>query len=216
MDFAQARFNMIEQQVRPCDVLDRRVLQVMAANPREDYVPEAQRALAFADLELPLPHGQQMLAPKIEGRILQAVHPRSHDRVLEIGTGSGYLTACLASLAAHVTSVDIYPDFSTEAGYRLAAHDKENVSLRTGDAAKGWDTNERFDAIVVGGSLPVEHDGFARLLKDGGRLFLVTGTAPLMRAWLITRRGQGFSRERLFETELPPLLNAPAPGGFAF
>jgi protein-L-isoaspartate(D-aspartate) O-methyltransferase len=216
MDFAQARFNMIEQQVRPCEVLDRRVLQVMAANPREDYVPEAQRALAFADLELPLPHGQQMLAPKMEGRILQAVHPRAHDRVLEIGTGSGYLTACLASLAAHVTSVDIFPDFTTEAGYRLAAHDKENVSLRSGDAAQGWETHEHFDVVVVSGSLPVEHDGYARLLKEGGRLFLVTGTAPLMRAWLITRHGAGYSRQCLFETVLPPLMNAPAAGGFSF
>ncbi|MGD8312791.1 MAG: protein-L-isoaspartate O-methyltransferase, partial [Gammaproteobacteria bacterium] len=154
-DFEQARFNMIEQQVRPWDVLDQRVLDTMSGVPREAFVPQRYRALAFADTNIPLGHDQVMMAPKVEGRLLQALAILPEDSVLEIGTGSGYLTACLARLAGHVTSLDIMPDFTASAGGRLGEHNIANVTLETADAADGIDSGERFDAIAVTGSLPV-------------------------------------------------------------
>lgn len=210
LNIEQARFNMIEQQIRTWEVLDPQVLQVLSQTPREEFVPPEHRALAFADLQLPLGHGQSMLHPKMEGRILQTLAIRPTDRILEIGTGSGYLTACLAKLGAHVDSVDIYADFIDAATRKLAAHGLHNVTLTVGDAGAGWTQGAPYDAIVISDSLPVATPVFQQQLAPSGRLFMVTGSAPAMQAWLITRVGANdFSRECLFETVLTPLINAP-------
>ena len=216
-EIEQARFNMIEQQVRPWDVLDQRVLDTMNSIPREDFVPEHYRSLAFADTNIPLGHEQVMMAPKLEGRLLQALAIQPTDKVLEIGTGSGYLTACLASLGNHVTSIDIKPDFTASAGATLATLDIENVTLETADAAAGIDSDERFDAIAVTGSIPVLQQQFHRNLEIGGRLFIITGSLPIMEACLITRIDENnWSRESLLETCIPPLLHATGPQDFIF
>ena len=206
MNVEQARFNMIEQQIRPWEVLDTRVLDVLAAVPRERFVPERYRHQAFADLEIPLGHGEHMMAPKIEGRMLQALDVQPTDVALEVGTGSGYVTACLAKLAAQVYSVDIVEAFKLGAQKILAELDIKNVTLRTGDAAHGWTQLPRYDVIAVTGSLPEYHDGFEKSLAIGGRLFVVVGEAPAMQAMLVRRVGEHeFSRTTLFETDLKAL-----------
>ena len=210
MNFDQARFNMIEQQIRTWEVLDQRVLDVIAKTPREDFVPPRYRTLAFADITIPLGNGQVMLAPKVEGRLLQALAVQPSDVVLEIGTGSGYLAACLARLGAHVHSVDIFPEFKYAAQRALAAHGIRNTTLRTGDAARGWDPQNRYDVIAVTGSLPVLPQNFQQSLAIGGRLFVIVGAEPVMEAVLITRLGEHeWTRASLFETVIPPLINAP-------
>jgi protein-L-isoaspartate(D-aspartate) O-methyltransferase len=218
VDFEQARFNMIEQQIRPWDVLDQRVLDVIAATPREAFVPEKyQTTLAFSDISIPLDHDQYMLPPKLEGRMLQSLDLRPTDKVLEVGTGSGYLTACLARLAARVLSVDIFADFKNSAQRKLAAQGISNVELKTDDVAAGWKAEAEFDAIVVTGSLPVLHEGFHRSLTLGGRLFVIVGRQPIMEALLITRVGPDqWAQESLFDTAIPPLLYAPEPASFRF
>lgn len=217
-DLERARFNMIEQQIRPWDVLDQRVLDVIAAVPREDFVPEQYRStLAFSDISLPLGHDQYMLPPKVQGRLLQSLALQPGDTVLEVGTGSGYLTACLARLAGRVFSVDIVPEFKNAAERRLAGLGSRNVELAVADAAAGWDTEDAFDAIAVTGSLPLLHRGFHRALRTGGRLFVVVGTPPIMEALLITRIGADqWAQESLFDTLIPPLINAAAPPRFRF
>ena len=217
-DLERARFNMIEQQIRPWDVLDQRVLDVLAAVPREDFVPEQYRStLAFSDISLPIGHDQYMFPPKLEGRLLQSLALRPSDKVLEVGTGSGYLTACLAQLAGQVFSVDIHPDFKNAAERKLAGRNITNVELKIADAALGWDAQGEFDAIAVTGSLPVLHQGFHRALRDGGRLFVVVGTPPIMEALLITRIGADqWAQESLFDTVIPPLVNAVGPARFKF
>lgn len=213
----QARFNMVEQQIRPWDVLDPRVLDLISATPREAFVPEAYRNLAFADLNIPLGHGQVMMAPKVEARILQTLGVRHTDSVLEVGTGSGYLTACLAALGGHVVSVEIVPEFKYAAQKRLAERGIGNVTLRVGDASQGWDPARRYDVIAVTGSLPMYTDAYQKQLSVGGRLFVIVGQAPVMEALLVTRTApDGWTRESLFETDLPPLLNAPVPPRFEF
>ncbi|HEY9198844.1 MAG TPA: protein-L-isoaspartate O-methyltransferase [Gammaproteobacteria bacterium] len=218
-EMERARFNMIEQQIRPWDVLDQRVLDVLAATPREAFVPEQYRStLAFSDISLPLGHDQYMLPPKLEGRLLQSLALRPTDKVLEIGTGSGYLTACLARLADHVVSVDIFADFKHAAERALAAQGIGNVDIKVEDAAAGWGAEGQFDAIAVTGSVPVlEHQGFHRGLTMGGRLFVILGTPPIMEALLITRIGPDqWAQESLFDTMIPPLLNVSAPARFRF
>jgi len=216
-EIEQARFNMIEQQVRPWDVLDQRVLDTMNSIPREDFVPERYRSLAFADTNIPLGHEQVMMPPKLEGRLLQALAIKPTDKVLEIGTGSGYLTAGLASLGKHVTSIDIMPDFTEAAGTVLAARSISNVSLTTADAADGIGSDERFDAIAITGSVPVLQQQFHNNLEIGGRLFIIAGSLPVMEAWLITRIDESnWNRESLLETCIPPLLNAAEPQDFIF
>jgi protein-L-isoaspartate(D-aspartate) O-methyltransferase len=216
-EIEQARFNMIEQQIRPWDVLDQQVLDTMNAIPREDFVPERYRSLAFADTNIPLGHGQVMMAPKLEGRLLQALAITPTDRILEIGTGSGYLTACLAILGQHVTSFDIMPDFTAAAGDALQGRKISNVSLHTADVANGIDSDERFDAIAVTGSLPVLQQQFHDTLSVGGRLFVIVGELPIMEACLITRVDEhNWSRESLLETCIPPLLNAHTAQEFIF
>lgn len=208
LDMNQARYNMIEQQVRPWDVLDQRVLDVMADIPRERFVPEAFRSLAFADLEIPIGHGESMMAPRVEGRMMQALQLRPTDVVLEVGTGSGYPTACMASLASHVFTVELYEEFSQKARERAASLNIDNVTWQQGDAAWGWDKAPGYyDAIAVTGSLPEYDSSFEKLLKPGGRLFVVVGSAPIMSAMLVTRSVDGsFARERLFEVDLKPLV----------
>lgn len=217
MNPEQARFNMIEQQIRTWEVLDARVLELLARMPREQFVPAQYRGLAFADMNIPLGHGEVMMAPKVEARLVQALEVQAADTVLEVGTGSGYLTALLAGLARHVHSVDIYPDFSARAGQTLAARGIRNVMLETGDGVNGWEKHAPYDVIAVTGSLPLFSAHFQEQLKVGGRLFMIVGQAPAMEALLITRLGpREWSRESLFETDIPPLVNAPKPQAFVF
>jgi protein-L-isoaspartate(D-aspartate) O-methyltransferase len=214
-ELEQARFNMIEQQVRPWDVLDQRVLDTMKAIPREDFVPEAYRTLAFADTHIPLGHDQVMMAPNVEGRLLQALAIQPDDTILEIGTGSAYLTACLARLGRHVTSIDIHADFTAQAEARLAAQGISNVTLQTADAAGGVERGNSFDVIAVTGSLPLLQQQFHDNLNTGGRLFVICGQPPIMEALLVTRiDATSWTRESLFETSIPPLLNAAVPQSF--
>ena len=216
LNVEQARFNMIEQQIRPWDVLDPQVLEVLSAMPREAFVPAAHRALAFSDISIPLGHDQYMMAPRVEGRMLQSLTIGAEDSILEIGTGSGYMTACLARLGGQVTSVDLFPDFVEQADAKLVAHGIANARLSVRDAARGWDHRDRFDVIAVTGSLPVLHEGFHESLHIGGRMFVVTGNPPIMEALLITRVSEReWITESLFETSLPPLVNAEAPNAFA-
>ncbi len=217
MNIEQARFNMVEQQIRPWDVLDQQVLDLLSRVRREDFVPPAHRALAFVDMEIPLGHGQRMWTPKLEARVVQELYILRTDRVLEIGTGSGYLTALLATQTAEVVSIEIQPDFSAAAARTLHAHGIANVVFHVGDAARGWEDAAGFDAIVLTGSTPLLADGFRRLLRPGGRLFAVTGVSPVMQAQLVTCSEAGAYRSvTLFETDLPALVNAPHAAAFVF
>ena len=217
MNIERARFNMIEQQIRPWEVLDGRVLALLQQMPRELFVPDTERELAFADIDIPLAHGQSMMAPKVEARLLQALNIKPTDRVLEIGTGSGYLTALLAKMAKHVYSVDIHASFKEQAADKLARVAVKNVTLETGDAAQGWRKHAPYDVMVVTASCPQLPEIFGQQLAINGRLFAVVGQAPAMEALLITRTGDNaWARESLFETVLPPMENLPAPRKFVF
>lgn len=217
MNIEQARYNMVEQQIRTWDVLNQEVLDLLFRLHREDFVPEQRRAMAFVDMEIPLGHGQAMWTPKLEARVLQELVIRPTDRVLEIGTGSGYLTALLAADAAEVVSVDIVPEFTASATQTLRAHGIHNVTLHTGDAARDWPDEAGFDVIVLTGSTPLLSDAFRRRLKVGGRMFAIVGEAPVMQAQLITCTAPGATRSVvLFETCVAPLLNAPHPVAFVF
>ena len=216
MDVEFARRQMIEQQVRAWRVLDDRVLGVMAQVRRELFVPPEMRELAFADTCIPLGHGQSMFAPKVEGRVLQALELDAGDEVLEVGTGSGYFAACLARLAGPVRSVEIFPDLADRARENLRASGVGGVTVETLDAMTLTDSN-RYDAIAVTGSLPVYDERFQRMLKVGGRLFVVVGRAPVMDAQLVLRvSANQWVRESLFETVIEPLINAPEPPRFLF
>ncbi|TAJ82662.1 MAG: protein-L-isoaspartate O-methyltransferase [Gallionellaceae bacterium] len=212
----QARFNMVEQQIRPWDVLDAEVLDLLRKVKREQFVPAEQRSLAFMDLEIPLGYGAKMWHPKLEARALQALGLKGGEQVLEIGTGSGYLSALLSHLAAHVTSVEIVAELSAVAERNLAAHHIDNVTLAVGDAANGWGTAQ-YDAIVLTGSVPLQPTALMNSLKLGGRLFAVIGDAPAMQACLITRTAaDAFESTALFEISVAPLANAPQPQRFVF
>lgn len=205
---------MLGQQIRAWEVLDDRVLDAIAQTPRERFVPEDYRDLAFADTEIPLAHGQSMLAPKIEGRLLQALLVEPGEEVLEVGTGTGFLTACLARLAQRVYSVDIFPEFVASARANLAAAGLGNFEVETADALQ-LDLPGRFDAVAMTGSIPVLDDRFVRMLKPNGRLFVVVGRAPVMEARLITLLPTGgTTSQSLFETVLSPLINAERPEPF--
>jgi protein-L-isoaspartate(D-aspartate) O-methyltransferase len=214
----RARFNMIEQQMRPWDVLDERVLAVMRKLPREAFVPDAYRGLAYADIEVPLGARTAMLAPKMVGRLLQSLDVQAHETVFEIGTGTGYVTACLAHLGQHVFSIEIDPDLAEGARARLNAMGLSQVEVHTGDAFAGPIQGGPFDVIAVTGSVPTTEPlaALQQLLSDGGRLFVVVGEQPLMEAMRITRIGNDYRRESLFETCIAPLENAPQPERFAF
>ncbi len=215
MNLENARFNMIEQQIRPWEVLDQHVLDLLSKLPREDFVPERYRKLAYMDTTIPLGNDQVMMPPRVEARILQALNIQADETVLEVGTGSGYVTALLASLGDHVYSVDINAEMSRTAGDKLADHGISNVTLETGDAARGWDAHAPYDVIVVTGSLPLLPANFKQALKVGGRLVAVVGDSPVMEVVLITREGESeWAQETLFETDLPALINAPEPERF--
>ncbi|MSP87042.1 MAG: protein-L-isoaspartate O-methyltransferase [Methylotenera sp.] len=212
-----ARFNMIEQQIRTWEVLDPVVLDLFNEVPREHFVAEAQLGLAFADVELPIGHGQTMLSPKIEGKILQALNVKKTDKVLLVGTGSGYLTALIATLAAHVHAVEIQEELSAIAKIRLQKHNIRNVTLHIADAVNGYASEAPYDVIVFSGSLPMHPSAAEQMLNIGGRMFSVVGELPIMQAMLTQRVGVGVCRqETLFETCLPPLVNAPQVAQFEF
>ena len=219
MDVEQARFNMVEQQIRPWDVLDQGVLDLLRELRREDFVPEEHRSLAFSDMEIPLGHGEVMLSPKFEATILQEAGVKAGDRVLEVGTGSGFMTALLARMANRglVRSVDIVPEFVARAEAILKRHGINNVVLEVGDAAQGWPQGGPYDIVVLTGSVPVLPAAFLASLKVGGRLFAVVGEAPVMEARLITRVAEdAYRTANLFETVIPPLKNAMQPQRFVF
>lgn len=209
IDYSHARELMVEQQIRPWDVLEIRVLDVLARLPREAFVAESHRALAYADIELPLGNGRKMMKPVIEGRTLQALDLQPGDEVLEIGTGSGYLSACMGELAREVLSLEIDADLATTARARLdAAGLGNNVRIETADALS-WDTERRFDAICVTGAVDVIPSRFAQWLRPGGRLFVIRGRSPVMEAVLVKADG---TTESLFETDIDYLRGAaPAP-----
>lgn len=221
MDFEKARFLMVEQQIRTWEVLDQTVLDLLFAVKREDFVPVAYRSLAFVDMEIPLAHQQMMMAPKMEARILQEVAPKPNEHVLEIGTGSGYLTALLAKQAESVTTIDIFDDFSREAAAKLARAGITNVHFKTGDAAVSPLTilasHETFDVVVLTGSVPVLPKAYLDMLNVNGRLFAIVGDAPVMKATVFTKTGDAsFAATDLFETVLAPLVNAKQPSRFEF
>jgi protein-L-isoaspartate(D-aspartate) O-methyltransferase len=217
MNFEAARSLMVEQQVRTWDVLDQRVLDLIARMPREDFVPAQYRKLAYVDMNVPLGREQCMMAPKLEARLLQELDIEPKDKILEVGTGSGYMTALLAQLGGHVHSVEIVPEFKMEAAKKLAAHHIKNASLEVGDAARGWDRHGPYDAILITGSLPILPKDFPESLAVGGRLIAIVGKSPVMDVKLIRRLGpDAFAERSLFETDLPPLLNAEEPSKFVF
>ncbi len=212
-----ARFNMIEQQIRTWEVLDPVVLDLFNTVPREAFVAESQQGLAFADIELPIGHEQCMLSPKIEGRILQALQVKKTDKVLLVGSGSGYLTALLAKQAAHVYAVEIVPELLAQAGTRLKQQGIHNVSLIVANAANGYPAEAPYDVIVFAGSLRIYPVAVEQMLKIGGRMFLVHGELPIMQATLSQRVTDGACRqETLFETCLPLLAHAPVASQFEF
>ncbi|MET0442232.1 MAG: protein-L-isoaspartate O-methyltransferase [Casimicrobiaceae bacterium] len=212
----QARFNMVEQQIRTWEVLDKRVLDLLFTVRREEFVPPQYRAIAFADLELPLGNGASMWTPKVEARALQELKLARTDQVLEIGTGSGYFAALLASEAAGVRSVEIDNGLAASAAARLARAGFGNVRVETGDGARGWGA-DLYDAIVLTGSTPILPERFFEQLKPGGRLFAIVGDAPAMTARLVRLATPG-SRvvTDLFETVITPLFNAAQPARFEF
>jgi protein-L-isoaspartate(D-aspartate) O-methyltransferase len=221
MQTVDAREQMIEQQVRAWDVLDERVLGTLRKVPRERFVPESQEYLAFADVEVPLPSGQHMLRPSVVGRLLQALALTGNEQVLEIGTGSGFVTACLGVSAAQVRSLEIFPELMESARASLAACEVRNIELVTADATQHDMGGARFDAIAVTASIPTLKSspwgGFERYLAIGGRLFVVVGDPPVMEAQLVRRIGESsFTSESLFETVIDPLVNAHRPPTFRF
>lgn len=217
MNIEQARFNMVEQQIRTWEVLDQEVLDLLFVVKREEFVPPAYRSLAFADLEIPLGHGQSMWAPKIEARVLQELQVRKSDRVLEIGSGSGYLAALLAARADQVYTVEIIPELAQMARANLQRAGVNNATVEQGDGARGWSAHAPYDVIVITGSVPVLPEEFLRQLKVGGRLFAFVGEAPVMAARLVTCVAEGdYQTVTLFESNVAPLLNAPQPERFVF
>jgi protein-L-isoaspartate(D-aspartate) O-methyltransferase len=217
MNFEQARANMVEQQIRPWEVLDQEVLDLLYAVPREDFVPAAFRNLAFTDMEVPIGEGERMWAPKVEARVLQELAPRRIDRVLEVGTGSGYLTALLAHRAAHVYSVEILPKLAQFGRANLERHGAANVTLEVGDGARGYAKWAPYDVIVLTGSTPVLPKALLEGLVPGGKLFAVVGEPPVMSARLVSCIAPGeFHTVELFETVLAPLANCERPSRFQF
>ncbi|WP_338848576.1 protein-L-isoaspartate O-methyltransferase [Massilia sp. W12] len=221
MNIEKARFNMIEQQIRPWDVLDAGVLDLLGIVKREEFVPQEYKNLAFADTEVPLPCGQHMLAPKVEAKILQAVNPGKHETVLEIGAGSGYMAALLAHKARVVLALEIEAELATMAQKNLARQAVANVRVVQGNGAQGWagDANlcAPWDVIVVSASLPTLPQEMLQQLKIGGRLAVILGEAPVMSAQIITRTGENaFDTVKLFETCVSPLREVQAAPQFKF
>ncbi|WP_332671324.1 protein-L-isoaspartate O-methyltransferase family protein [Aromatoleum sp.] len=217
MNFEQARFNMVEQQIRPWEVLDQDVLDLLMAVRREEFVPAAYKTLAFADIEIPIGCGQVMLKPVVEGKILQALQLKRSDTALEIGAGTGYFAALLASCTDWVRTIDIEPELVKLAADNLNRYGVQNVIVEEGDAATGWSERAPYDVIVVSGGLPMLAGSLLAQLKVGGRMFAFVGEAPVMKARLVTRVGEAeYMNEDIFETVVPMLKNAPRHDEFRF
>jgi protein-L-isoaspartate(D-aspartate) O-methyltransferase len=217
MNFDQARFNMVEQQIRPWEVLDLRVLELLESMHREDFVPVRYRKMAFSDIAIPLDHGQVMMKPVVEGRLLQALELQPDETVLEIGTGSGFITACLAHMAKRVVSVDCFEQFTREAGQKLKEKNIDNVELETGDVMTGWQPEQAHDVLVVTGSVEDVPDHFRGWVNPGGRMFVVCGESPAMEAKLLTKlNATEWREESLFEIDLARLVNAEKAPEFEF
>ena len=217
MDIEQARYNMVESQIRTWEVLDQEVLDLLSVVKRERFVPEQWRELAFADMEIPLGQGQSMWSPKLEARCLQELGLKKTDTVLEVGTGSGYFCALLAALTQHVYSVEFYPELAQQAAKTLKAEGITNVTLEIGDASRGWSKHAPYDVIVLTGSVPLLIESYQQDLKAGGRLFAIVGDPPVMEAKLISCAAPGaYASIDLFETCVAPLVNAPQPERFVF
>jgi len=224
MNYEQARFNMIEQQIRPWSVLDTTVLETMGNIPRDKFVPESLESLAYADIEIPLEHGESMMFPRMEGRLLQELSLGIDDECLEIGTGSGFVTACMATMAKHVHSIDIHDDFLKRAGEALSENNVGNVLLENRDGLSSFHPKmsgtKKYDAIAVTGSLPEYLPLFEQLLKPEGRLFIVVGSNQTMHAMKVIRSNENgadkFIRTSIFETELTPLVGINKESSFIF
>jgi protein-L-isoaspartate(D-aspartate) O-methyltransferase len=217
MNIEQARFNMIEQQIRPWNVLDQDVLDLLHVVKREQFVPAAYQNLAFADVEIPLPAGEAMLAPKLEARIVQEIMLKKHESVLLVGVGSGYLAALLAHKGRHVTAVEIAPELKDLADKNLAKAGVLNVTVELGNAAEGWAKGAPYDVIVISGSLAVLPDAFLKQIKVGGRIAAIVGEAPVMSCNIVTRVADtAFDTVKVFETNVKPLTGAPVPSHFEF
>jgi len=221
MDIEQARFNMVEQQIRTWEVLDQSVLDLLFTVKREDFVPAAYRSLAFVDMEIPIGDGQTMMEPKLEARIIQELALKPQDHVLEIGTGSGYLSALLASRTAKVASIEYFQSLASSAAARLAAAGIGNVEIAVGDAARSpaafVPASHKFDVIVLTGSVPVMPAAYLEYLAAGGRMFAIVGDAPAMKAMLFSKTSENNSTAvELFETVVAPLINAEQPSRFSF
>jgi len=217
MNIEQARFNMIEQQIRPWDVLDPQVLDLLFVVKREDFVPAAYRNLAFADMEIPIGSGQTMLAPKIEAKMMQELGIKKTDKVLEIGTGSGYMAALLAARADHVVTVESRPEIAAAAKANLERAGVNNVTIEIGNGIDGWSSRGPYDAIVVSGSVTTVSPSLLKQLRVGGRLAVIVGEAPVMEAQLITCTAEGtYNTVNLFETVVPALDGADAKNQFTF
>ena len=217
MNIEQARFNMIEQQIRPWNVLDQDVLDLLHVVKREQFVPQAYANLAFADVEIPLPGGETMFTPKIEARILQELKLKKHENVLEIGAGSGYMAALMAHQARQVTTVEISPEIKALAEQNIARAGIANVTVAEGNAANGWEQGGPFDVIVISGGLDSIPEAFLKQVKVGGRIAAIVGRSPAMSAVLVTRVSEtGYDTVKLFETNVKPLSGAPAASRFTF
>ena len=215
IDYAKARETMVEQQVRPWDVLDVRVLDALAELPRDAFVPAQHRSLAYADIGLPIGHGESMMKPVLEGRMLQALALQPGDDVLEIGTGSGFISACLGQLARDVVSLEIHADLAEAARARLGEHGINNVRVDIADAL-AWDTDRRFDAICVTGAVAEIPPQFVQWLRPGGRMFIVQGVSPVMDALVLHQDVNGLRTESLLETDLAYLVGAAPTPAFKF
>lgn len=216
MNFEQARFNMVEQQIRPWSVLDRTVLQTMGDIPRDIFVPNSLSALAYADIEIPLKYDESMMFPRVEGRMLQELELDINDECLEVGTGTGFTAACMASMAKHVDTIDIHEEFLENAAKNFSEVNISNVSLIKNDALAMGAFNKEYDAIAVTGSLPEYLPVFEQLLKPDGRLFIVVGRGETMHAMKVVRTDSSFTRESLFETKLKCLVGAEEKTKFSF
>jgi protein-L-isoaspartate(D-aspartate) O-methyltransferase len=217
MNIEQARFNMIEQQIRPWNVLDTEILDLLHVVKREQFVPAAYQNLAFADIDIPLPGGESMFAPKIEARFMEELKVRKHESVLEVGTGSGYMAALLAHRAAKVVTVEINPETAELAKQNLARAGVSNATVELGSGAQGWDKGAPYDVIVVSGALEVLPEALLKQVKVGGRIAAIVGQAPVMEASIITRTGESaWSTVKVFETNVKYLEGAPVPSHFEF
>ena len=216
MDYEVARANMIEQQIRPWNVLAMQTLNALGNIRREEFVPKEFQDLAFADVKIPLPCDEQMLEPKLSARMMESLELNGHDKVLEIGTGSGYLTALMASVCGSVQSVEIHEELNNLAARNLGMAGLQNISLEIGDGHDGWGENNAYDAILVSGSLPKVSENMLAKLKDGGRLVAIEGHEPAMEVVRYTKTGQGVERVSLFETVVQRLRNVSEPAEFEF